>query len=51
MREPKLYKPRLWALDAFWNRLKPSKRKELGIASGINSSQNFASYANLSTYY
>ena len=34
-REPKSYKARFWALDALWNRLKPSKRKEIRLASGI----------------
>ncbi|KAG6398406.1 hypothetical protein SASPL_139866 [Salvia splendens] len=32
-REPKSYKGHFWALDTLWNRLKPSKRKEISLAS------------------
>ncbi|KAL1538816.1 non-specific serine/threonine protein kinase [Salvia divinorum] len=34
-REPKSYKARFWALDTLWNRLKPSKRKEISLASEL----------------
>ncbi|XP_042025929.1 receptor-like protein kinase FERONIA [Salvia splendens] len=33
--EPKSYKAHFWALDALWNRLKPSKRKEIRLASEL----------------
>lgn len=47
-KKPKLYKPsRSLPWDASWNRLKPSKRKELSLISGITHS--VTSHANSST--
>ncbi|XP_057771179.1 putative receptor-like protein kinase At5g39000 [Salvia miltiorrhiza] len=42
-RETTHYKARFRALDTLWNRLKPSKRKELSLSSGICSFSNLLS--------